>query len=405
MSDVLVVGGGILGLATAWQLQRRRPATRITLLEKENATGRHQSGRNSGVLHAGIYYRPGSLKADICVKGRRAMVAFCQEHDIPHQICGKVIVAADAGELPRLDALLDRGKANGVGCEQIDSNRLRDLEPHARGVGAIHVRDTGIVDFRAVVRTLERLVVANGGSVITGARVIGLRDGADEVVAETTRGDFVARHGINCAGLHADRVARLAGHEPNVRIIPFRGEYHLLQDDAAAFCRHLIYPVPDPALPFLGVHVTRQIDGKVDVGPNAVLAWSREGYRWRDARLRDLLDTLSWPGFWRLSCRHWRAGAAETRRSLSRQAFAKAVQRLVPAVRAHHLAPAPAGVRAQAVGRDGALLDDFLFEHGKRFLHVLNAPSPAATAALTIGETLADMVLGKRAGPTPTGGE
>jgi len=404
-SDVLVVGGGILGLATAWQLQRGDPRRRVTVLEKETQPGQHQSGRNSGVLHSGIYYQPGSLKAKNCIAGRQAMVAFCQQHDVGHQLCGKVIVAVTADELPRLEALFARGIANGVRCERIGPDRLRDLEPGARGLGAIHVHDTGIADFPAVVRTLHRLVVAAGGTVITNARVVGLRDGADEVVAETTAGDFTAAHGINCAGLHADRLARLAGHRPQVRVIPFRGEYYLLKDTAPNVCIHLIYPVPDPALPFLGVHLTRHINGDVGVGPNAVLALSREGYRRLGVRLRDVLDTLCWPGFWRLARRHWRAGAMEVCRSLSKRAFARAVQRLVPTVQAEHLQPARAGVRAQAVARDGALIDDFLFERGQRFLHVLNAPSPAATASLTIAETLVDMLLDQRAGPVATGRE
>ena len=403
-NDVLIVGGGIVGLATAWQLQRKNPRPAVTVLEKEAAPGQHQSGHNSGVLHSGIYYRPGSLRARNCVAGREAMVAFCEEHGVPHEVCGKVIVAVTEAEAVRLDALCNRGQANGVRCEQIAPERLHELEPHARGVGAIHVHDAGVVDFKAVVATLHRLVVEGGGTVVTGARVVGLRDGAHEVVAETTAGDFTAARGINCAGLHADRLAALAGDRPRVRVVPFRGEYYRVKPTAAPMCNHLIYPVPDPALPFLGVHFTRQINGEIEVGPNAVLALSREGYRKRDIRLLDVVGTLSWPGFWKLACRHWRAGAAEVIRSFSKRAFVSAVRRLVPAVRGEDLEPAPAGVRAQAVGLDGTLIDDFLFERGRRFLHVCNAPSPAATAALSIGATLANM-LQEHPGPKATGGE
>ncbi|MEE9125516.1 MAG: L-2-hydroxyglutarate oxidase, partial [Planctomycetota bacterium] len=407
-NDVLIVGGGILGLASAWQLQRRDPRLRVTVLEKEAAPGRHQSGHNSGVLHSGIYYRPDSLKARNCVAGRLAMVEFCQEHGVAHEVCGKVIVAVQQHELRRLDTLLQRGLANGVRCERISPEQLADLEPHARGVAAIHVHDTGVVDFGAVVATLHRLVVEVGGRVITSARVVGLRDDADEVVARTTAGDFTAAWGINCAGLHADRVAKIAGTPPDIRVVPFRGEFYRLKPEAARLCNHLIYPVPDPALPFLGVHLTRQVHGDIEVGPNAVLALAREGYRRRDVHLGDAFGTVCWPGFWRLAFRHWRAAVAETRRSLSKRAFARAVQRLVPAVRAEDLVPARSGVRAQAVGRDGALIDDFLFKRGKRFLHVCNAPSPAATAALNIGATLADMLrerTGQHTGPMAAGGE
>lgn len=388
-SDVIIIGGGIVGLATAYQLTRRHPGLSITILEKEPDLALHQTGRNSGVLHSGIYYRPGSLKAKNCRVGLQAMVEFCQQEKVPHEICGKVIVATEEKELPALEKLLERGRANGVRCERIGPGRLRELEPHCAGIRAIHVLDTGIVDYRAVCRRLADLVGAAGHRIVTGARVNRITDDGTRVAADSTAGDFQGRVLINCAGLFSDRVSELSGARPPVRILPFRGEYFALTPDAPALCRNLIYPVPDPSFPFLGVHLTRTIAGGTHCGPNAVMAWAREGYRKTDINLRDLAEIFRYPGFYRMAVRHWRMGMGEVWRSFSKKAFVRALQRLVPEVEEGHLRPSPAGVRAQAVAPDGGLLDDFSIVEGNRVIHVLNAPSPAATAALSIGEAIA----------------
>jgi L-2-hydroxyglutarate oxidase len=388
--DVIVVGGGIVGLATAYRLQEQHPRKTILVLEKEEAVARHQTGHNSGVLHAGIYYKPGSLKATTCRTGKQAMIGFCQRHGLPHRICGKVIVATGDEERPRLRDLFERGRANGVDCEMIDRDRLRELEPHAAGVEAIHVRETGIVDFRQVCDQLAALLREAGQGVRTGVKVTGFRETADEVRVATSAGELRARWVVNCAGLYSDHLARAAGIDPGVRIIPFRGEYYEVDPTAASLCRALIYPVPDPRFPFLGVHFTRMISGQVECGPNAVLAFAREGYRKSNLHLAELIESLTYPGFLKLAARHWRMGAGEMWRSFNKAAFVKALQRLVPEVHARQLHPAAAGVRAQAVAPDGTQLDDFAIRETRRMVHVLNAPSPAATASLSIGRAIVE---------------
>ena len=390
MHDVIVIGGGIVGLATAYRLTERYPQLSVLVLEKESHVAAHQSGRNSGVLHSGIYYKPGSLKAANCRAGKRAMQDFCEREGIPYDLCGKVIVAPDESGLPRLRALYERGQANGVRCEMINRDRLRELEPHAEGVRAIHVPEAGIADYPAVCERLAARISGRGGKVQCGARVNGFKIRPAEIVAETTLGAFAARYAVNCAGLHADRVARLAGVEPPLTIAPFRGEYYKLTREAEALCRGLIYPVPDPQFPFLGVHFTRMIRGGVECGPNAVLAFAREGYRRRDVNAGDLFEALSHAGFLKLARQHWRMGAHEMWRSLSKSAFVRALNRLVPEIRNHHLLAAPAGVRAQAIDGAGAMVDDFAVAAQPRMINVLNAPSPAATAALAIGDLIVE---------------
>jgi L-2-hydroxyglutarate oxidase len=388
--DVIVVGGGIVGLATAWQLLGRRPTARLLILEKEAAIGVHQTGHNSGVLHSGIYYRPGTLRAANCRSGKQAMERFCADHEIDYEICGKVIVAVAERELPLLETIYERGRANGVRCELIGRERLNELEPHAAGIRAIHVPEAGIVNFRQVAAKLSALIGQAGGQIVCQARVLAIRATARPVIVETTAGAYGGDYVVTCAGLHADRITRLSGQEPPAQIVPFRGEYYEIKPAARRLCRNLIYPVPDPSFPFLGVHFTRTIDGKLECGPNAVLAFAREGYNWRTISPRDLCEALTYPGFLRLAAKHWRAGISEMWRSISKRAFVRALARLVPDVRVHDLEAAPAGVRAQAVHREGHLADDFLICASDRVVHICNAPSPAATASLNIGRIVAD---------------
>jgi (S)-2-hydroxyglutarate dehydrogenase len=388
--DLAVVGGGIVGLATAYQFTRRLPGKRVVVLEKEARVAEHQTGHNSGVLHSGIYYKPGSLKALTCRAGKKALEAFCAAEGIAYEICGKVIVAVTDADLPALQRIYERGVANGVNCRLIDKARLAELEPYAAGVSAIHVPEAGIVNYRQVCERLAERVREAGGEVAFRARVTAVRHHADGVTALTAAGDFTARQLVNCAGLHSDRVARLTGREPGAKVVPFRGEHYALKPEAYKLCRNLIYPTPDPQFPFLGVHFTRMIDGSVECGPNAVLAFGREAYTFFRLSPRDLLETLTYPGFLRLARKHWRVGLGEVRRSLSKRAFVQALQRLVPEVRAEHLTPAPAGIRAQAVAPDGGLVDDFLVLEDERVVSVCNTPSPAATASLQIGEVIVD---------------
>lgn len=390
MHEVMVIGGGIVGLATAYRLTELHPRRTVIVLEKETRLAAHQSGHNSGVLHSGIYYKPGSFKAATCRAGKRAMEAFCASHGIGYALCGKLIVAVEASELAGLQALYERGQANGVGCEIVNGERLRELEPHAAGVRAIHVPETGIVDYRAVCERLAACIRERGGNIECGARVIGLKESAGEIVAETTLGPFTAHYAVNCAGLHADRVAAYAGERPAIRILPFRGEYYKLTREAEHLCRALIYPLPDPRFPFLGAHFTRMIAGGVECGPNAVFALAREGYRKRDVNARDLFEAFSSPGFLKLGRKHWRMGASEMWRSFNKAAFVRSLGRLVPEIRGSHLAPGGAGVRAQALAATGALVDDFVVGERPRLINVLNAPSPAATASLAIGKLIVE---------------
>lgn len=393
--DFAVVGAGIVGLATAYRLQNRFPDRSIVIIEKESGIARHQSSHNSGVLHSGIYYRPGSLRALNCGLGRSAMVEFCEREGVPFEICGKVIVATEKAELPRLQNIYDRGVANGVRAELIGPERLLELEPRATGLRAIHVPDAGIVDFPGVCDALARTVTDAGGSILLGAELLKVRHSAASVLVETTAGEVEARFLVNCGGLHSDRVARAAGTPPDARIVPFRGEYYALAPGSAEFCRNLIYPVPDPQFPFLGVHFTRMIGGGVECGPNAVLAWAREGYTKTTVDLADLFDALTYPGFLRLAGKNLGAGAAEVARSFSKALFVRSLQRLVPSIQASDLVAAPAGVRAQAISRDGKLIDDFLFVEGERVVSVCNAPSPAATSSLRIGELIAERIVAR----------
>ncbi|MGW5033986.1 L-2-hydroxyglutarate oxidase [Streptomyces nigra] len=389
--DVLVVGGGIVGLATAYAVTRAAPGTRVTVLEKEPGPARHQTGRNSGVIHSGVYYRPGSLKARYAVGGAAEMVKFCAEYGVAHAVTGKLIVATGREELPRLHALAQRGRENGIAVRELGAAQIAEHEPEVRGLAALHVPTTGVCDFTGVAR---RLAEASGAEIRYGAHVERVdRRPSLGVAVRTTRGDVVrGRVLVNCAGLHCDELARLTGDDPEARIVPFRGEYYTLR--RPELVRGLVYPVPDPAFPFLGVHLTRGIDDGVHIGPNAVPALAREGYGWGVVRPRELGTTLAWPGTWRMARRHWRYGAGELRRSLSKAAFTDAVRRLLPAVEPEDLEPAAAGVRAQAVLRDGSLVDDFLIREGPRAVHVLNAPSPAATASLPIGREVARRALG-----------
>lgn len=388
--DVLIAGGGIVGLAAAFKIMQAHPGRKVVVLEKEPAVARHQTGNNSGVIHSGIYYKPGSYKARLCRRGYAEMVQFCGSRGIAHDLCGKIVVALTEAELPQLEILRQRAEANGLkGVRVIEGAAIREFEPQVAGLRALHVPETGIVDYKKVSEALAAEIKSLGGDVILAARVDGLRTLPDAKVVRAGDREFTAGFFINCGGLMSDRLARLDGLDPQVDIIPFRGEYYDLSPEARSLVRNLIYPVPDPAFPFLGVHFTRMVGGGVECGPNAVLAFKREGYRKSDFDARDLAQVLLNPGFRKLAARHWRMGLGEFHRSFSKSAFVKALQRLLPAVRAEMLTPAGAGVRAQALRRDGSLVDDFAFAEGDRSLHVLNAPSPAATASLAIGEEIA----------------
>ncbi len=389
-SDILIIGGGIIGLATGYELSLRFPRLRIILVEKESDLALHQTGRNSGVLHSGIYYKPGSLKATFCMEGKRRLEAFCRRESVSYALCGKVIVATDVVEMPRLQEIEARGIANGVPCERIGPERLHELEPHCAGIAALHVPTTGIIDYTTVCRRLSERFQECENSIVLNARVLALEEVGAEVLAHSTNGDFSAGLVINCAGLYSDRIMMLGQGRPQAQIVPFRGEYFELLPAAHHFCHGLIYPVPNPQFPFLGVHFTRMIMGGVECGPNAVLALSREGYRKTDIDIRDAWETLSYPGFLRLARKHGWTGLGEVWRSFSKAAFVRALQRLVPEIRSEHLIPALSGVRAQAVAPDGRLLDDFMIIERHHRIDVINAPSPAATASLSIAATIAD---------------
>jgi (S)-2-hydroxyglutarate dehydrogenase len=386
----VVVGGGIIGLATAWRLGQRFPDSRVTVLEKEPSVCRHQSGHNSGVLHSGLYYKPGSRKARLAVTGIRQMVDFCQEHSIPHEICGKIVVATAEEELPRLQTLFERGTQNGLeGLQMLTGDQLREIEPHAAGIAAIRVPQEGIADYPRVCETLVTLIRAQGGEVITSAEVtaISKKNGAWRVAS--TAGDYECSRIVTCAGLQSDRIAALTGANRTVRIVPFRGEYYKIRPERQGLVRHLIYPVPDPKFPFLGVHFTRMIRGGVEAGPNAVLAFAREGYTKTDINPRDIFDAMTFNGLWRFLGKYPRMCWQETRRSFSRKLFCASLQRLVPDIRTEDLVEGGAGVRAQAMSPDGSLGEDFHFVQGPGELHVVNAPSPGATASLALGEEIA----------------
>lgn len=387
--DIAIIGGGIVGLATARALHERAPGTRLVILEKERELAAHQSGHNSGVIHSGIYYKPGSHKARLCVEGKGLMYQFCEKHGIRVERCGKVIVATTEAELPRLQTLYERGRANGVPVELLEPERLREIEPHAAALRAIHSPSTGIVDYVEVARAMAGELTAAGVAIETGARVAAIARTGDGLEIAAGRLTVRARRLVNCGGLYSDAVARLAGARPEVRIIPFRGEYYMLRPERRSIIRGLIYPVPDPEFPFLGVHLTRTIHGDVEAGPNAVLAFAREGYRFARVSPRELAGTLAYRGFWQMARRYWRMGSYEMYRSLSKAAFLRALQRLVPDLRSEDLSTGGAGVRAQAVSPDGSLVDDFRIVAEADAIHVLNAPSPGATASLAIGRHVA----------------
>ena len=394
-SNLIIVGGGLVGLATGWHYLQNNPGARLTVLEKEEAVGLHQSGRNSGVLHSGIYYKPGSFRATMCLVGKQMMEDFIDAEGLDKDLCGKVIVARTQEELPQLDIILDRGKRNGVECEMIGRERLLEIEPYVDGIQAIHVPKAGIADYPAVAVRLAERIVEQGGNLVLGAKVLGIDDRAGEVVVQTTKGDFHSERLISCAGLYSDRIARMTAEEKQIEaeILPFRGEYFQLKKSAEHLVNGLIYPVPDPRFPFLGVHYTKMIEGGIDCGPNAVLAFAREGYNKTDFNGKDLWDALSYKGFRKLAFKYWQKGLGEMWRSYNKAAFVKELQKLIPAVTGDDLEHHPAGVRAMAITPAGEMHDDFAFLETERCIHVVNAPSPAATASLRIGEYVAEKLV------------
>lgn len=391
MPDIAIIGGGIVGLATALNLSQRFRLS-LVVLEAESAVGQHQTSHNSGVIHSGLYYKPGSAKAKNCADGRDAMYRFCAEHGIPHERCGKIVVATEERELPALEELHRRGTANGLqGLRVLTGSELKEHEPHVAGIAGLHVPETGIVDYHIVAQKYAELFQKAGGEIRTGARLLSVQRRADEMVLQTPQGEVACKHLINCGGLQSDRIARLCGIDPGLQIIPFRGEYYALTPERRSLVKGLIYPVPDARFPFLGVHFTKTVHGEVDAGPNAVLAFRREGYSRWNISLRDMGEMLLFPGFWRMAGKHWRMGMSEMYRSFSKRSFYNALHRLIPELQITDIHPFATGVRAQAVERSGALVDDFRFVQAERMIHVLNAPSPAATASLSIGRTIADM--------------
>jgi len=390
--DIAIIGGGILGVATALELSLRFPRYKILILEKEPGLAAHQTGHNSGVIHSGIYYKPGSLKAKNCVIGSNALIKFCDQNEIPYQLCGKVIIATKPGELSALEELHRRGKANGVaGLELIGPERLQELEPHASGIKALYSPHTGIVDYVQVTKGYAHHVQNSGGEISHNTRVLNIKQNRDTIQLETTAGDVMTSYLINCAGLQADLIANKLGVSSDVRIIPFRGEYYMISPQYNHLVNGLIYPVPDPSFPFLGVHYTRTIYGEIEAGPNAVLAFAREGYTFGTFNTRELLGTIAFPGFWAMAAKYWKTGALEFYRSLSKDAFVKALQKLVPSIKKDYLTKGGAGVRAQAVHRDGSLLDDFSITETRNAIHVRNAPSPGATASIAISRDIVGM--------------
>lgn len=392
--DIIIIGAGIIGLSTAYNLQKRDASLNICIIEKESGPAMHQTGHNSGVIHSGIYYKPGSLKAVNCLRGYKMLIKFCTEHEIPFEICGKVIIATDENEFASMNMLYERAIANGLGgCKLLDRKEIREIEPNASGEKGIHVPQTGIVDYKSVSDKLARILKQGKCNIIYGEKVNGIKEGVREIEVSTSRNKFYARKCIACAGLFADRIASLSGKEPDFRIIPFRGEYYELREEKRKLVKNLIYPVPDPEFPFLGVHFTRRIDGSIEAGPNAVLAFKREGYKKNDFNLKDSFDTLAFAGFRKLAAKYIHTGIGEFKRSFSKRKFAQSLQRLVPSITEKDLLPGGSGVRAQACGRDGYLIDDFLFIEDEFMINVCNAPSPAATASLSIGETISEKIL------------
>ncbi len=394
MYDIVIIGTGIVGLATGVKLLEQNPDLKVLLIDKESILAAHQTGHNSGVVHSGIYYKPGSLKARNCRIGLDMLLKFCRQNDVKYELCGKVIVATSEDEIPRLQDLYERGTANGVpGLEKIGPERLKELEPYAAGVEALFSPQTGIIDFSEVAQAYGRVIEAAGGKIILSSRVTGIRMSADECIIETTTGAYQGKMVINCAGLYCDKIARLGGADPGLKIVPFRGEYYTIREDRRHLVKNLIYPVPDPRFPFLGVHYTRGINGEVEAGPNAVLAFAREGYKKSDINLPELFGTLFYPAFWKMAIPFLPMGIGEMYRSFFKPAFVKALQKLLPEITGDDLTPGGAGVRAQALYKDGKLSDDFAIVRHQRMINILNAPSPAATASLAVGATIAQLAL------------
>jgi L-2-hydroxyglutarate oxidase len=392
--DAVIVGGGIVGLATAWRLLEARPQLKLLLLEKESKLAAHQTGTNSGVLHSGLYYKPGSEKAKLSVGGLQQMIAFCREHGIAHEQCGKIVVATTEDELPRLENLWERGNANGLlGLRKLNPQQIKEIEPHAAGIAAIHVPQEGIVDYPGVCEKLGELIRKSGGEIKLNARVLKIVSAGSEQVVATSAGHFRAKFVVTCGGLHSDRLVKAAGQKPSAKIIPFRGEYFKIKKERQFLVRNLIYPVPDPKFPFLGVHFTRLIHGGIEAGPNAVLAFAREGYKWSSVNLRDLAESLCYPGLWKFLAEYPSMCGYEIHRSLSKAEFTRSLQKLVPEIRESDLGTGGSGVRAQAMLSDGKLVEDFHFQEAKGILHLVNAPSPAATASLAIGSKIVERVL------------
>ncbi|QOI98028.1 MAG: L-2-hydroxyglutarate oxidase [Flammeovirgaceae bacterium] len=393
-SDVIIIGGGIVGLATAYQILRNNPRLKLTLIEKESEVARHQTGNNSGVIHSGIYYKPGSLKATNCITGYNQLLQFCDQYGVRYELCGKIIVATAGAEIPLLKNLFNRGIENGLtGLRMLGKEELKEYEPHVNGLAGIHVPQTGIIDYKEVALMYSKLIQQAEGKLLFNEKVIDLQPGDNKVIVASNRQTYSAKLVVNCAGLYSDKIANLTVQKLNVKIIPFRGEYYKLRKEKEYLVRNLIYPVPDPNFPFLGVHFTRMIKGGVEAGPNAVLAFKREGYRKSDVNMRELMESLTWPGFQKVAWKYWRTGMGEMYRSFSKAAFTKALQKLLPEIQQADLIDGGAGVRAQACNRTGGLVDDFLILEDRHVINVCNAPSPAATSSLAIGQTITEKVL------------
>ncbi|MEB3102228.1 L-2-hydroxyglutarate oxidase [Ferviditalea candida] len=397
MYDYIIVGGGIVGLSAGYALLNSHPQAKLLVIEKDDEWAKQQTGHNSGVIHSGIYYKPGSYKAKFAREGNRSMIEFCRAHEIEHEICGKVIVATKPEELSLMDNLFQRGLDNGLNVRKIGAEELKEIEPHVYGLAAIQVPSAGIVNYKQVSHAFARYIAENDGDLMLNTRAEKILETGEGVVVETNKGDFSARFLINCTGLHSDRVVRSSGIEPDMKIVPFRGEYYELVPEKRHLVKHLIYPVPNPSFPFLGVHYTRMIGGHVEAGPNAVLSFKREGYKKTDISLKDLAEVLAYPGFWKLASKFWREGMEEMVRSYSKRAFVRSLQQLIPEIEEKDLIPAPAGVRAQALKPDGSLVDDFYFIDGRKSIHVCNAPSPAATASIQIGQAIVERLNQYRA--------
>lgn len=393
MNDFIIIGAGIVGLSTAMAITKKFPESKIIVIEKEKAVAKHQTGNNSGVIHSGIYYKPGSFKAEFARKGNKSMVDFCKTHDIEHDICGKVIVATSLEEMPLLEDLYQRGLENNLKVEKITAEQLKVIEPHVNGVGAIRVPAAGIVNYTEVSNKFVEIIKENNGEILLNTEVKSIKEEQNKVTITTNRGLVVGKTLINCAGLHSDRITELTGYKPELKILPFRGEYYKLKPEKAHLVKNLIYPVPNPKFPFLGVHFTRMINGEIEAGPNAVLSFKREGYKKTDINIKDLIESISYPGLWKLGSKFMKEGIDEYIRSFSKKQFTKSLQQLIPEIKEDDLVPAPAGVRAQAVKNDGTMVDDFHIIEGDNSLHVCNAPSPAATASIEIGEEIVSRLL------------